>query len=402
MARIKTYVEDNQITDKDIVIGSDVDNNFETKNYKVSDLRQYVLSGLDPETGGNLKITTITETSALYLTPENWINNQDPAIEVLQYEIIFLILNNRTYIFRKNNATYGVGETQAVASDFTEIDITSVINANLQDLDSVLEQGNEASDKNIKIDSIYLWDNFHNDDYGVIISGDRDRVNFAKSNGNSIGNIDVGQLQVRTTGVGTFALNFPESIALRQVNFQNASGTVAYLSDIPTNYVSSVATSGEGLSATIEEGVLNINYTSTATPYLISSKLLDSISNTAYFLDGGVFEYSEELNPINSILLEFSEDISVVFESPSPVVRVFVFLENNTYQVFNFTKNQMTLQTPQSLLIPFSFSEVWSDVVGERVLSIDISVMPKSISSDEGVLFDGCVPSSICKYVNVF
>ena len=46
----------------------------------------------------------------------------------------------KTYIFRKNNATYGVGESQAVSDDFTEIDVTSVINANLQDLDSVLEK----------------------------------------------------------------------------------------------------------------------------------------------------------------------------------------------------------------------------------------------------------------------
>lgn len=402
MARIKTYTIDTLISDKDIIIGSDADNNNETKNFPAGLIREFVLSGLEPEVGGNLKITTIVDNDSEETTPEDYFNNSITPIVVLHYEIVFLILNGRTFIFRKNNDVYGVGETQVVSGDFTEIDITSVINSNLQNLDSVLEQGNEAPDKNVKIDSIYLWDNHSNDDYGVIISGDKDRVNFAKSNGNSIGNIDVGQLQVRTTGVGTFALKFPESLALRQVDFQNASGTVAYLSDIPTDYVSSVTTSGEGLSATIDEGVLNINYTSTATPYLISSELLDSISNTTYFLDGGIFEYSEELNPINSILLEFSEDISFVFESPLTVVRVFAFLENNTYQVFNFTKNEMTLQNPQSLLIPFPFSEIWSDVVGERVLSIDISVMPKSISSDEGVLFDGCVPSSICKYVNVF
>ena len=91
----KTYVVDNQISDNDIVIGSDADNLSQTKNYNVANLRQYVLSGLEPETGGTLKITTITETSETYLTPESWINNQDPAIEVLRYEIIFLILNGK-------------------------------------------------------------------------------------------------------------------------------------------------------------------------------------------------------------------------------------------------------------------------------------------------------------------
>ena len=39
MAKIKTYGIDNIISDKDIVIGSDGDNLFQTKNYNVSDLR---------------------------------------------------------------------------------------------------------------------------------------------------------------------------------------------------------------------------------------------------------------------------------------------------------------------------------------------------------------------------
>lgn len=63
MVKIKTYKTDNIISNKDIVIGSDGDNFSKTKNYNVSDLRQYVLSGLDPNISGNLKITTIMETN---------------------------------------------------------------------------------------------------------------------------------------------------------------------------------------------------------------------------------------------------------------------------------------------------------------------------------------------------
>jgi hypothetical protein len=155
MARIKTYPLDTLVTDKDIIIGTDADNFNETKNFKVETLRDYMLSGLEPEVGGNLKITTITATDEINLTPEDYFNNQDPAIEVLNYEIIFLILNGRTYIFRINGNTFGIGETQTSSSDFTEIDITSIINANLQDLQSVLTTGND-SDLDAIIMSLFL------------------------------------------------------------------------------------------------------------------------------------------------------------------------------------------------------------------------------------------------------
>jgi hypothetical protein len=62
MARIKTYPIDTLVTDKDIIIGSDADVFNQTKNFKAETLRDYMLSGLEPEVGGNLKITTITAT----------------------------------------------------------------------------------------------------------------------------------------------------------------------------------------------------------------------------------------------------------------------------------------------------------------------------------------------------
>jgi hypothetical protein len=92
MARIKTYAIDTLISDNDIVIGSDNDNFDQTKNYQVSALREYVLSGLDPETGGNLKITTIVDNDSEETTPEDYFNNSETPIIVLHYEIVFLIL----------------------------------------------------------------------------------------------------------------------------------------------------------------------------------------------------------------------------------------------------------------------------------------------------------------------
>ena len=396
MARIKTYAVDTLISDNDIVIGSDKDNFDQTKNYQVSALRDYVLSGLDPETGGTLKITTISETSEDYLTPEDWINNQDPAIGVLKYEIIFLILNGRTYIFRKNNAVYGVGETQAISSDFTEIDITSVINANLQDLDSVLNVGNESSDKDAKINSLHLWDNHNDDGYGVIILGDKDRVNFKKTNGSSIGNLDIGQLQVNTSGVGSFSLNFPSAAVLRQVNFQNASGTVAYLSDIPTGYITSVTSSSDELNISTVGGVTTINFTPLKEIKLIGTELLNSLTETVYFSNGGEINYDETLYPINALDLKFNYNLDDNGDDYG--FYAFHYEDgNNVIAPIDYSGSSIDANT---LRVKFDLATYWNDTPGSRLSFVEINLYPGTLISEDGIYYDGYAPSSQVRYFN--
>ena len=49
MGRIKDtgkYQKDTNITDNDIVIGSDVENSYLTKNYRIRDIKDYILSGI--------------------------------------------------------------------------------------------------------------------------------------------------------------------------------------------------------------------------------------------------------------------------------------------------------------------------------------------------------------------
>lgn len=396
MARIKTYSVDNQISDNDIVIGSDADNLSQTKNYNVANLRQYVLSGLEPETGGTLKITTITETSETYLTPESWINNQDPAIEVLQYEIIFLILNGRTYIFRKNNAIYGVGESQAVADDFTEIDITSVINANLQDLDSVLEQGNESSDKNVKINSIYLWDNHNNDDYGSYINGDKDRVNFFKENGDSIGVFEKEQIQISTNGVSNYLLNFPTLSSQKTATFQNASGTVAYLSDIPTNYISSITSPSDELDVTTVAGETTIVYTPKTEVKLIGSELLNSITNTTYFSNGGSFSYDETLYPINGIDLKFNGNIT----SNGTDYGFYAFHYENGNNIIAPIEFLGSSISGDTLRVKFDLATYWNTTPGARLSFVEINLYQGTLISEDGLYFEGTAPSSQVRYFN--
>lgn len=398
MARIKTYSIDNQISDNDIVIGSDADNLSQTKNYNVANLRQYVLSGLEPETGGTLKITTITETSETYLTPESWINNQDPAIDVLQYEIIFLILNGRTYIFRKNNDKYGVGETQALSSDFTEIDITSVINANLQGLDSVLNQGNESFDKNAKINSLYLWDNHNDDDYGVIVYGDKDRVNFKKTNGSLIGTLDIGQFQVQTSGVGDFELRFPSAAFSRIVAFQDASGTVAYLSDIPEVNITSIS-AGDNVSV-IEVSPKNFEISATIPEglYLQETYLIDSITDTIHYSNGGFFEYNETTSPINSISLKFSNSVSFVDDIPN-FARIHFHYENGNNNYLEIAKEPSYING-NSISFPVDFFVYYnSDTPGIRISFLEIQIYPGQLkSTSTGIPFDGAASSAVCVY----
>ena len=397
MARIKTYSIDNQISDNDIVIGSDADNLSQTKNYNVANLRQYVLSGLEPETGGTLKITTITETSETYLTPESWINNQDPAIEVLQYEIIFLILNGKTYIFRKNNATYGVGESQAVADDFTEIDVTSVINANLQDLDSVLEQGN-VSQRNASIGELKIYDATQ-DEYSKISVSDRD-IKIDNGSGNTVFTIKDGIIEIHNT-------TFPFKTAVKgspsissdvEATFQDASGTIAYLSDIPTDYISSITSPSDELDITTTSGETTIVYTPKTEVKLIGSELLNSITDTTYFSNGGAFSYDETLYPINGIDLKFNGNIT----SNGTDYGYFAFHYENGNNIIAPIEFLGSSISGDTLRVKFDLATYWNTTPGARLSFVEINLYQGTLISEDGLYYDGCAPSSQIKYFNVW
>lgn len=402
MARIKTYTVDTNITDNDIIIGSDADNSNETKNFNIGNLRTYMLSGLEPEVGGNLKITTIVDNESEETTPEGYFNNSITPIIVLHYEIVFLILNGKTFIFRKNNDTYGVGETQAISSDFTEIDITSVINANLQGLDSVLEQGNESFDKNAKINSLYLWDNNNNNDYGVIVFGDKNRINFKKINGSTIGNLDIGQFQVHTSGVGTFALKFPSVTTLRQVDFQDASGTVAYLSDIPEVNIESIS-AGNNVSVTeVSPKNFEISATIPESLYLQKTYLMDSVTDTIHYSSGGFFEYNETTSPIDSVALKFSSSVSFVDDIPN-FARIHFHYENGQ-NIFLEIAKEPSYINESSISFPVYFSDYYnSDTPGVRISFFEIQIYPGQLkSTSTGIPFDGITSSAACVYFRMF
>lgn len=117
MTKIKLYPIDTNITDDDIVIGSDADNSDITKNYQMSAIRSYVAAGLSPEVGGTLKITELVDVDS-NTTPEDFINSLSPVVTIASYEVVIVVLDNSKYILKLQNVVVGIGETPTTASDF--------------------------------------------------------------------------------------------------------------------------------------------------------------------------------------------------------------------------------------------------------------------------------------------
>ncbi len=121
MARIETYDLDSLITSNDVILGSDGNNNNKTKNYLVGHLKNYIIGGLVPIVGGTLKITEVIGDIGEVL-PQTVMNTLTPSYFVEPYEIIITTCSNGTkYLFKKNNAFFGVDEVSTVLNDFIKI-----------------------------------------------------------------------------------------------------------------------------------------------------------------------------------------------------------------------------------------------------------------------------------------
>ena len=399
MAKIKTYTIDNIISDKDVVIGSDADNSNETKNFQVSDLRQYLLSGLEPQTGGNLKITTIVSNNVLYTTPQSYFNSSVTPIVVLKYEIIFLILNGKTFIFRKNNDTYGVGGTQTVSSDFTEVDTTATINANLQDLDSVLSEGN-ISTQDAKVGGLYIYNTNTPSGGGyVYITGDKNRFNFFNNIGVEYGHItqDSIRLEDLTTNYG-FNISKPSTLTGNYVaTFQNATGTVAYLSNIPSVPVTDV-NAGNNVTVTDVAGVYTVNAVIPTPAYVINTMLRDSLTNTTMYQGGGVFDFNPVSNITNSVRIQFNDNISSLISSGTYGIVYFLY-ENGRSNAYPINFSDVTI-SGANLTFSFPLADYWSETVGDRVSAIDVTLKPECVTLVGGEKFQGNISGTLSKYIH--
>jgi hypothetical protein len=133
------------------------------------------------------------------------------------------ITANRNYTLPNNSGTI------ALTSDITSLNLNQVLTA-----------GNESL-LNAKIGEIYLYNpNVPSGNGYVYITGDKNRFNFYNNADVNYGYIAQNSLSFKDPITPwQFIINTPSGIAAnRTATFQDASGTIAYLSDIPstTNY----------------------------------------------------------------------------------------------------------------------------------------------------------------------
>ena len=118
MARIKTYVNDDNISEYDTVIGSDAESLNGTKNYSMASILKFLKSGFNPETGGDLSIRELSYTGSTYTTPHAYLNSLDPYITILQYDVVIVNINETKYLLKKQDITVGFEQTPLLSSDF--------------------------------------------------------------------------------------------------------------------------------------------------------------------------------------------------------------------------------------------------------------------------------------------
>ena len=105
----------------------------------------------------------------------------------------------------------------------------------LQDLDNVLSEGDEAPDKGAFIKEIGFWDNFTAPFGYAKIYADKGRIWFISKLGNPMFNINEnGWTYIKN--IFTFTFSFQTITANRTATFKNESGVVAYMNDIPGQY----------------------------------------------------------------------------------------------------------------------------------------------------------------------
>jgi hypothetical protein len=284
MARIKTYPIDNVVTDNDIVIGSDFNDLEKTKNYSVGALREYINSGLDPETGGQLKITTLTVENNSFSTPNLYVNQLNPALVVLQYEIVFIILNGKTWVFRRNDNTFGLGQTQTVLSDFTFFDVSQAVPT--PNLEEVLIAGNVA-DNLAFLNSLGLYDE-PAELYSNISSVNSE---FIYKDTKNQGVRASFQSFTYDNNINKFNVKSPNNGEFNNATatFQNASGTIAYLSDIPIPNVQNIVGTSTINVETLSGGTFRLStIPQDVVPlYVVETQVYTTTTNESLVTNGG-------------------------------------------------------------------------------------------------------------------
>jgi len=119
------YPDKNPISDNDFVVGTNGDTiKKETKSFPVHLLRDYLIAGLTPETGGTLKVTELVYEGVL-TTPEAVANQLDPNVIVQRYEVLIFNVNGDKHQLKLQNVVLGVLQDDVTADDFIQISLVA-------------------------------------------------------------------------------------------------------------------------------------------------------------------------------------------------------------------------------------------------------------------------------------
>lgn len=113
----------------DYVVGTNSDKSItdfefeETMSVTLDNIKNYVVSGLEPQVGGNLKITELTDNSEDFATPQDFINSINPFYAVSKYEVLIVTHKGNKYLLNKQNLNIGVDNLPISSIDLIKLNV---------------------------------------------------------------------------------------------------------------------------------------------------------------------------------------------------------------------------------------------------------------------------------------
>jgi hypothetical protein len=258
MAIIYSYPRVTTLNNSDLLIATrfENENNDTAKNitFTVDALLDYVSSNYAPTlnqvlTNGNVSLLDASIGTLYLYNPQalsgngyvsitgdknriNFFDNAGTGLGYIDQDTLLLEDLSTAFGFQiKKPSTLTASRTATFQNASGTVAYLSDLDA--LDLNGVLTNGN-ISLLDASIGTLGLWDNF-NEAYGFVNSN-RNRLNFTNSDGFLVGYLAEDTLLLNDSDTAfNLQIKKPTVItANRTATFQNASGTVAYLSDVPT------------------------------------------------------------------------------------------------------------------------------------------------------------------------
>ena len=259
MAIIYSYPENNNILPTDILVCTSTalingKPKNQTKNISIADLTAFMaLNGdnlNDVLTNGNTSLLSanIGQLGLFDATAQNYgsLELNGSAFNFSNASsVVTSTLANDSLVFYPNSYSGQLLVPNTITADrvYTFQDASGTVAflsdipvVTTPDLQAVLTAGN-ISQIDAKVGGIFLYNNFAPSGLGYVsITGEKNRFNFYNNVGSYYANIAQNTLSLIDSVVPSrqFAIQKPATIAATRIaTFQDASGTIAYLSDIP-------------------------------------------------------------------------------------------------------------------------------------------------------------------------